>query len=84
MEIDVTTIEEVEVSLTNDAGVAYSHRGSGKLSAAGCVVYVDVYGRVQVQLERSDADPDRIREPFGTTEPGRADQGRYTFRPDRL
>jgi hypothetical protein len=56
----MTTVEDIETSLRN-AAVAYSHRGSGKLSAVGCVIYVDVYGKVQVTPERDDADPDRIQ-----------------------
>jgi len=56
----MTTIDEVESSLRN-TGIAYSERGSGKLSACGCVVSVDPFGKTQIWPESPDADPDRIQ-----------------------
>jgi len=57
--VKVTTIEEVETSIQN-AGIAYSQRGSGKLSACGCVISVDSFGKVQIEKESADADQARI------------------------
>jgi hypothetical protein len=57
--VKVTTIEEVETSLQN-AGSAYSQRGSGKLSACGCVISVDSFGKARIETESADADQDRL------------------------